>query len=157
MMACLASFAHASTILHGSASPVSAGLSLIYDPGTGHLTVDAPNGIKLSAFQLESTGSHLTGQCEHMGGPFDVCTNSKVFKLVTDGFETLDLGPVLQPDLRPNDLLDDLTIDGATLPSGFHVGTGAYLVHPAFVPEPGSGALLLAAGWLLLWRHRRGA
>jgi hypothetical protein len=109
----------------------------------------------LTAFELRSAAGGFTGACENLGGPFDVCTTTKVFKLATEGFDTVDFGQILPPGLSGEYLLADLTVDGASKGGGFNTGIGRYLVHPEFVPEPVSGTML-GLGMILLSATLRG-
>jgi hypothetical protein len=130
------------------------GLSVVYDPDTGRVTATPPAGTQLTAFELRSADTSrlaFTGNCEDLGGPFDVCTPTKVFKLKTAGFDYVDFGAILPANLPGNDVLADLLVGGASVGGGFKTGTGKFLVHPDFVPEPlsatlfGLGAVVLGA------------
>lgn len=119
------------------------GLSLIYDPNSGRLSVSAPSGSPLTALEIESTSGQFTKACEGLGGPFDVCFTTKVFKMDVNGFASVNFGPILPANLSPSQLVGDLAVDGATLGGGFNTGSGVYLVHPsAAIPEPSSWLLL---------------
>ena len=125
--------------LSGSGKPVPTGLSIVYDPGTGDVSASAPITTDLTALQLLSQGSLFTGQCDNTSGAFDVCDPDEVFKLETDGFATVGFGPILLPNIGGDTLVKDLLVNGASVGGGFDVGSGTYLVHPDFVPEPSSG------------------
>ncbi len=130
-------------------------LSVVYDPATGHLSAMSPDGSPLSALELKSASKMFTSECDNLGGVFDVCTDAKVFKLTTAGFEDVDFGAVLPTDVSGQSLLDDLAVDGATFGGGFETGSGMYLVHPDFVvPEPAAFALF-GLGAMLMGATRR--
>lgn len=134
-----------------AASPDSAGISLIYDPASGDLTIQPPEGIQLTAIELRSANGSFTGDCDGLDSPFDVCTSTKIFKLDVDGFSKTSLGNVLRSGMKADQLAADLTVDGATLPSGFNVGSGVFITT---VPEPATCSLL-AVPTLLLWSRLR--
>lgn len=160
LLAAIASLAvvpavHASAISLVPASAVSPDrLSIVYDPASGNVTAHAPQGTKLTAFELRSSSMQFTGACGgEFFGPFDVCSAEKVFKLSTGGFDTLDLGAILPAGLSASALADDLITDGASLGGGFRVGDGPILVA---VPEPMSAGLLAAGvAGLLVFRRKR--
>ena len=127
------------------------GLSVIYDPGSGYVSARAPDGSQLTAIELRSNEGMFTGECDNLGGVFDVCNDGKVFKLATAGFSSVDLGPIL-PTLKTSSVLvSDLLVDGASVGGDFITGSGAYLI---VVPEP-AGATLLGLGFVLLASTRR--
>ena len=120
-----------------SATPSPSGLSIVYAAETGGVTVSAPEGLPLTAFRLESAAEMFLPSCQNVEGSFDLCDPDKVFKLRTGGFSSVDFGHILDPDLPGDLLLGDLTVTGATLHGGFHVGDGPWLVHPDFLGRGG--------------------
>lgn len=123
------------------------GLDVIYDADTGNLSATAPSGSSLTALQVTSESGLFNGTCGNLNGPFDVCTDEKVFVLNTNGFESFDYGNVLATGLSASTLLSDLKVDGATAGGGFDVGTGPYFVA---IPEPTS-ILTLLCGFAFLF------
>src|SRR5262245_21440622 len=99
--------------LSPSAEAFSDALSIVYDPATGRISATPPQGTMMTAFELRSAAGVFTEECDNLGGPFDVCTRWKVFKLATDGFNSVDFGQILPAGLSGDYLLHDLTIDGA--------------------------------------------
>ncbi len=140
--------------LNGAGTPRETALSVNYDVETGRVLVTAPEGFPLTAIQLLSASQQFTSTCESLGGAFDLCTSEEVFKVLPDGFPSVELGQILSADLAGDGLLADLLVNGATVGGGFHAGDGPLLVHADFVPEPSSGVLLVIGGFLF-WRRRR--
>ncbi|MCA9148444.1 MAG: PEP-CTERM sorting domain-containing protein [Planctomycetales bacterium] len=151
----LGSASQTSAAIH-SPTPASApnpdGVTLIYDPSSGELSIHAPDSVRFTAVELRSEGDLFTGVCTGLSSPFDVCTTSKVFKLDVKGFGETSFGNALPVGLTSDAIVNDLTIDGATLPNGFNVGTGVYL---ATVPEPATVSLVSFAVLGLLAALRR--
>jgi hypothetical protein len=133
-------------------APTADGLSVVYDPATGRVTATPPTGTQLTALELRVADSNslaFTGTCEDLSGPFDVCKPEKVFKLKTAGFDYVDFGAILPANLAGQEVLAGLLVGGASMGGGFNTGTGKFLVHPDFVPEPFSG-IMLGLGTILL-------
>ena len=123
-------------------------VTLTYEQLTGSLFVDTET-VGLTALQVVSS-EHLfiDGHALNLDGPFDIDRADKLFVMKLDGFQTLDLGPVLPANLSLQNLLTDLRIEGAW------VGGGALDASQIrLVPEPSSVGLL-ASGTLLLWRRQ---
>lgn len=135
------------------ASPT--GLSVIYTPETGNVTVTAVAGTSLTTLQLDSLDSLFNGNCDGLDGGFDVCDPDKVFTINTDGFENVNFGEILARDIVWEDLQQDLLVNGSSLGGGFDVGDGPFLAHSG-VPEPSSLlGLVSGLGLLIVSRRRR--
>jgi len=142
--------------LMASGATVSTGLSIIYDRESGRVSASAPLSTDLTALQLLSENSLFTEECVGVDGAFDVCNPDEVFKLVVDGFATVDFGPILTPNLAGETLLMDLKVNGASLGGGFDVGDGPFLVHSDFlIPEPTTG-IIFGCGLCFLVASLRG-
>ncbi len=132
-------------------------LSLVYEAGTGRVTVDAPDGMPLTAIELRVADGSFTQNCENLGGPFDVCSTTKVFKMSMSGFDRVELGPILPQNVSEGSLRRNLVIDGASVGGGFNQGEGLMLVTPGIgVPEPSSltlGLLSFLGSWTLVRRR----
>jgi hypothetical protein len=125
--------------MKGAAAPSNSGLSIVYSWETGGVVVTAPEGYPLTALRLESAAGLFQPSCENLNGSFDLCWPDRVFKLAADGFSSVDFGAILSPETSGTLLLNDLTVNGATVHGGFHVGDGPWLVHSDFsVAEPSS-------------------
>lgn len=144
------------TALSPSALPVATSLTVVYEPDSGRVTATAPDGSSLTAFELRSESSAFDGSCDNLGGPFDVCTSTKVFKLDTNGFSSIDFGAILPAGMSGEWLLGDLRADGASKGGGFATGNGVFLVHADFVPEPIGGSLFAFGAFVLASMVRRG-
>jgi hypothetical protein len=129
--------------------PVENAAVLTYDPSTGSIGYNG-HGTLISSFELKSINNRFDPALVNAGvisGPFDVLTSAKFFKLVTEGVDAVDIGPILPPGLGPGDVIAELEVDGSIKPSGKLVdapGGGPYLL---WVPEPSS--LALVGGGLL--------
>jgi len=149
--------ARAATIELVATVPSTQNLSLVYEADTGRLTVDAPAGAPLTAIEVRSSAGRFTKTCEGLGGPFDVCSTSKVFKMDVAGFDRVELGAVLPQNLTVDELKGDLIVDGATAGGGFNQGDGTLLVHRGIaIPEPSSltlGLLSFLGTWSFVRRR----
>jgi hypothetical protein len=119
-----------------------------YDTTTGALEVESRRG-PFTAFEVRSTQELLIrDEASGFDGPFDVQRADKLFLLGLGGFDRLELGNVLPPNMDLHELQDDLTFDGAWLSGG-----GPTEFELRLVPEP-SGITLLLLGTLGLARSR---
>ncbi len=118
--------------------------SIIYNPTTGELAVDAPAGTQLSSINIDSGGAIFTGQAaQNLGGSFDNDSDNNIFKATFgSSFGSLSFGNVAQPGLAKQFLLADLIVVGS-LAGGGALGD----VDLVYVPEP--SALVLAVVGLL--------
>lgn len=134
----------AKAALSPTTSPVVAkAVVLTYDPKDGSL-VASGGGLNMSALEIKSKGNlfNPAGAAPVFSGLFDVKTKAKLFKLEPSGFGQLAMGNVLPPKLATADLIKDLDINGALVPSGGLAsgeGGGPYLYT---VPEPSSLVLV---------------
>ena len=146
----LASVASAQGLTLGGASTPDA-VSLIYDPATGNLSMDS-GSVSVTTLEVKSAGSMFDAAKANETGqfvpPFDVASAAKLFRLTTNGVNSLNFGDgVLPTGLSADALLADLSVNGSIKPSGGlgnAPGGGPYLY---VVPEPSS--ILLAACGLL--------
>ena len=91
---------------------------ITYDESTGQLHVETAAS-SLTALQISSTQNLLIGgNAVNLGGPFDIDRPDKLFVMKLDGFQSLDLGPVLPAELSLQSLRNDLHIEGAWLGGG---------------------------------------
>ena len=116
--------------------------SVVYDAGTGEVSVDAAIGTELTSINIDSAAGIFTGEAAaNLGGSFDNDADGNIFKATFgSSFGSLSFGNVAQPGLSEDFLLNDLTVVGS-LAGGGDLGE----VDLVYVPEPVS-ALLLAIG-----------
>jgi hypothetical protein len=127
--------------------------SIIYDAGTGEVSVDAPAGTDLTSINIDSAGSIFTGAAAlNLGGSFDNDADNNIFKATFgSSFGSLSFGNVAQPGLSEDFVANDLTVIGS-LAGGGDLGA----VDLIYVPEPGSFVLLsLGLAALLALARRR--
>ena len=125
-------------------------ISLIYNPETGNLSLDAA-GKQVTTLEMLSAAGNFTGTAADglVAPPFDVFSPKKYFLLKTAGIGDTDLGNALPTGLGADALAADLTVQGSVKPQG---GLGAVDLH--VVPEPTSLALI-GAGLLGMLSIRR--
>ena len=118
--------------------------SIVYDPATGEVAVDAPSGTELTSINIESAGNVFTGDAaQSLGGSFDNDTDNNIFKATFgSSFGSLSFGHVAQTGLSEEFVLNDLTVVGS-LAGGGELGS----VDLIYVPEPAT-CLLIAMGFL---------
>jgi hypothetical protein len=116
--------------------------SIIYDAGTGQVSVDAPVGIELTSINIDSAARIFTGApAQNLGGSFDNDSNTNIFKATFgSSFGSLSFGNVAQAGLSEEFVLNDLAVVGS-LAGGGALGH----VDLVYVPEPTS-LVLLALG-----------
>jgi hypothetical protein len=116
--------------------------SVVYDPRTGQLAVDAPGGTELTSIHIDSSAGIFTGAAaQNLGGSFDSDTDGNIFKATFgSSFGSLSFGSVAQPGLAEAFLLGDLTVVGS-LAGGGGLGT----VDLIWVPEPSTFVLASVA------------
>ena len=116
--------------------------SIIYDPSTGEVAVDAPASTELTSINIDSAGGVFTGDAaQNLGGSFDNDADDNIFKATFGGsFGSLSFGNVAQTGLSEEFVLNDLSVVGS-LAGGGALGD----VDLIYVPEPSSWVLLLIA------------
>ncbi len=108
-----------------------------YDAQSGGIDVQTDSSA-LTALQIVSAQNFLVGgNAWNLGGPFDIDRTDKLFVMKLDGFDSLELGPLLPPDLSLAELAADLRIEGAWLGGGASTSEQLKLV-----PEPAAASLL---------------
>ena len=119
--------------------------SLVYDVGTGELSVDAPAGMELSSINVTSTGgSFLGGKPAVLNGAFDNFASDNIFKATFGGsFGSISFGNILPAGIAEIALAADLSAVGS-LAGGGDLGN----VDLVYVPEPAS-ALMLVLGLVM--------
>jgi cyclophilin family peptidyl-prolyl cis-trans isomerase len=103
---------------------IGQGVFVIYNANTGSLRVDSSRN--LSSVEIVSASGIFTGSpAANLGGPFDVDTDVKIFKLSplttggsAIGFGSVNFGNVAQTNLTDSFIRNDLTITGSLVPSG---------------------------------------
>ena len=118
--------------------------SVVYDVGTGEVSVDAPAGVELTSINIDSDAGIFTGDAaRNLGGSFDNDSDTNIFKATFgSSFASLSFGNVAQAGLSEEFLLSDLMVVGS-LAGGGDLGA----VDLIYVPEP-STLLLLALGMI---------
>ena len=126
--------------------------SVVYDPNTGEVAVDAPAGMELTSINIDSAGGIFTGDAAaNLGGSFDNDADNNIFKATFGGsFGSLSFGNVAQAGLSEDFLLNDLSVVGS-LAGGGDLGN----VDLVYVPEPSTIGMLLIAMVLGLGCFRR--
>jgi hypothetical protein len=116
--------------------------SIVYNPGTGEVAVDAPAGVELTSINIDSAGGIFTGMdAQNLGGSFDNDADNNIFKATFGGsFGSLTFGSVAQTGLTEDFVANDLTVVGS-LAGGGDLGN----VDLIYVPEP-SALVMLALG-----------
>jgi hypothetical protein len=89
--------------------------SLVYNPGTGELAVDAPATVQRTSINIDSAASIFTGApAANLGGSFDNDANNNIFKATFgSSFGSLSFGNVAQAGLSQEFVLNDLTVVGS--------------------------------------------
>ena len=125
--------------------------SIVYDPATGELSVNAPASTQINSINIDSVSAIFIGDAaQNLGGSFDNDTDNNIFKATFgSSFGSLSFGNVAQPGLSEDFVLNDLTVVGS-LAGGGDLGP----VDLIYVPEPTSLVLLLLGAFALLVRRR---
>jgi len=113
--------------------------SIVYDPRTGELAVDAPASTELTSINIDSAAGVFTGEpAQNLGGSFDNDADNNIFKATFgSSFGSLSFGNVAQAGLSEEFVANDLTVVGS-LAGGGDLGS----VDLIYVPEPSTLALL---------------
>jgi hypothetical protein len=134
-------------------SPGDEQTSIVYDAGTGEVSVDAPAGVELTSINIDSASGVFTGAAaQNLGGSFDNDSDNNIFKATFGGsFGSLSFGTVAQTGLSEEFVRGDLTAVGS-LAGGGDLGA----VDLIYVPEPSACLLLcIACAGMLSLRTRR--
>jgi hypothetical protein len=129
--------------------------SVVYNPTTGEVAVDAPAGTQLTSINIDSAAGIFTASpAQNLSGSFDNDSDANIFKATFgSSFGSLSFGNVAQAGLSEQFVLGDLTVVGSLAGGG---GLGD--VDLVYVPEP-STLMLLALGLLSAaarhWRTKR--
>jgi hypothetical protein len=118
--------------------------SVVYNPATGDVAVDAPIGVELTSINIDSAVGIFTGEAAaNLGGSFDNDADSNIFKATFGGmFGSISFGNVAQSGLAKDFVLNDLTVVGS-LAGGGDLGD----VDLIYIPEPATLLLLLLGLW----------
>jgi hypothetical protein len=137
----------------GKGNPNDEQTSIIYNPSTGELGVNAPVSTQLTSINIDSAGGIFTGaRAQNLGGSFDNDADNNIFKATFgSSFGSLSFGNVAQTGLSEQFVLNDLTVVGS-LAGGGALGN----VDLVYVPEPSAIVLVwLGLAWLAAWRRKR--
>ena len=129
--------------------------SLVYDPGSGELRVNAPTSKDLTSINITSAGSLFVGdKPAALDGAFDNFAADNIFKATFGGsFGSITFGNVLDAGIAEDTLLADLSAVGS-LAGGGDLGD----VDLIYLPEPTAMLLIglgfIASLFLMRRRHR---
>ena len=126
--------------------------SIVYDPGTGEVRVDAPAGTELTSINIDSAAGIFTGDpAQNLGGSFDNDADNNIFKATFGGsYGTLSFGNVAQAGLTEEFVRNALSAVGSLLDGG-----DLKAVDLRYVPEPSTVLLLGCSLMVLLATSRR--
>ena len=134
--------------------------TLVYDPVTGELAVDAPFGQELTSINVTSaSGMFVGGKPAVLDGAFDNFAEDNVFKATEDNvfkatfggsFGSISFGNVLPADIAADDLAADLSAVGSLVGGG-----DLREVDLIYVPEPTTAVLILVGALGLIVVRRR--
>ena len=127
--------------------------SLVYDVGSGELSVDAPAGKELTSINVTSAGSMFTGDKPAvLDGAFDNFAADNLFKATFGGsFGSISFGNVLPSGLSEEAVSADLSAVGSLAGGG-----DLSEVDLVYIPEPSTMMLLgfgIASAVVLIRRH----
>jgi hypothetical protein len=126
--------------------------SIIYNPSTGELGVDAPAGTNLTSINIDSASAVFTGTpAQNLGGSFDNDSDGNIFKATFgSSFGSLSFGNVARTGLSEDFVANDLTVVGSLAGGG-----GLGNVDLIYVPEPAAIVLLVVGLAVVLVRAGR--
>ena len=118
-------------------------LSIVYDAGNGNVSLDVPPGQELSSIFIRSDSSApIFTECA-ISGSIDPCGDTSFFHATFGGtFSSLSFGPILEPGLPQEFLVNDLSVLGST--AGASAGSAFRQADFIYIPipEPSSAGLL---------------
>ena len=125
--------------------------SVVYDPSTGEVSVDAAAGTELTSINIDSASGIFTAEAAaNLGGSFDNDADGNIFKATFGGsFSSLSFGNIAQTGLAEDFLASDLSVVGS-LAGGGDLGN----VDLVYVPEPSMLVLFLFGVSVMLIRRR---
>ncbi len=97
---------------------IDRGASVVYHAKSGELVLDLPVDVELTSINIDSlAGTFTADAAEHLGGSFDIDTDTTIFKATFGSFGSLSFGNVARPGLSDEFVVADLAITGS-LPDG---------------------------------------
>jgi ELWxxDGT repeat protein len=130
-------------------------VSVVYDPNTGELAVDTPEGRELTSLSVTSWANVFTREpAQHVTGIFDIDSDETIFKAVFGGsFQSISFGNVAQTGLSEEFLLNDLIISGSMAGGGGLGFVDLAYAHNGHisVPEPSTIFLVVISLVGLFW------
>jgi hypothetical protein len=127
--------------------------SLVYNAGTGELSIDPRPDKNLTSINIDSAGSKFIGsKPAELTGNFDNFAANNIFKATFGGsFGAITFGNVLPPGLAQDAVIADLSVVGSLFGGG-----GLDAVDLVYIPEPATMILLgLGMVGLLIARRSR--
>lgn len=110
------------------------------------------SGQSMTALEIRSADNLFTGpRPTNLSGPSDIFASNRIYKLDTNGFLSLDLGPAL-PSGVPYEQVQSLQFSVSFSPDGAFEDVPVVLY---FVPEPSTTLLLGLASSVTALRHAR--
>ncbi len=133
-------------------------VTLIYDPSTGNYSLNG-GGEKITTWEHKDAGGLFN--CDNLSdgtlpGLFDVCNGDKLFKLDSEGFESIDFGNILPLGMGPDEVMGIGAIGGSMLPDGSLDRNDPNSPYLLWIPEPSSMTILVLGlmGMLGICRRR---